>query len=465
MRLSYHAFYDKILQGGAAPFYDKLSLHGVSTDVEDFRRIETQNNAPHKEAVMSEWHAILVGNMSDKLMDTEPGLCMRMMRDQLIQIKQGITKTVMFEMSNQTEKETINFGIANKWFTHSSGLFRTTPRVEPRQAAVVMATFLNVTGKQASFIKEVLIGQSGYGLLLATGKGKILAVWNDLEAVQIPDLKKYASQGSVLRDWEGKKISLDQAGSLASHRVYYLSTPDESLLAKDEIVDRLVPAAREQRGALDAPVASFINGQILNGAAPQDGPWIANNWKYVPLLGQKAGNPSLSARALVGVHAEGIDIVVEAHDGQHVQDQKDKWWLGDSLQLAIDCEGRGLIGGNMEIVAALKSDGVVFWKLSVANAGADLPAGITGPNEAIKQGGCKITREGETTTYRIRLPWSELYPLAYDPKRPIKMALLLNNNDGQGRAEYLEWGGGIAGNGGSEKDPAHYGTLKPSGAK
>lgn len=464
MRLSYHAFFDKILQGGAADYFDKLSLHGVSTDVEDFRRIEKQNNVAAKEAVMSEWHAVLVGNMSDKLMDSEQGLSMRMMRDQLIQIKQGLTKTVMFEITNQTEKETINFGIANKWFTHSSGLFRTTPRVEPRHPAVVMATFIGLVGGQASFAKEVEVGKGGYGILLSTVRGKVLAVWSDQESLKVSDLTGFANSKSVLRDWEGKVVPLSSGDSLETKKIYYLSAPDENALARAKGVDRLVPAARIQRGSLDAPTATYFSGKVLDGPVPQDAPWIAEGWKNVSLKGGE-GKADFTARALVGVYAEGVDVLVEVHDATHVQNQPDRWWLGDSLQLAIDCEGRGMIGGNMELVAALKPEGVVFHKLAVANAGADLPAGITGANEDIKSGSCKITRNGETTTYQIRLPWTELYPIAYNPKNRLKISLLVNDNNGDGRAGYLEWGSGIAGNAASEKDPARYGTLKPAGEK
>lgn len=464
MRLSYHAFFDKILQLGAADYFDKLSLHGVSTDVEDFRRIEKQNNISPKEAVMSEWHAILVGNMSDKLMDSEQGLSMRMMRDQLIQIKQGLTKTVMFEISNQTEKETINFGIANKWFTHSSGLFRTTPRVEPRHAAVVMSTFIGQVGGQASFVKEVEIGKDGYGLLLSTAKGKILAVWTEKGSLKISDIKAFINSNSVLRDWEGKVVSLNGGDLLESKKIYYLSAPDEGALARAQSVDRLVPVARIQRGSLDAPTAAFFPGKILDGPIPANAPWIEKDWKSVSLKGGE-GKAGFTARALVGLHEAGVDVIVEVQDDKHVQDQPDRWWLGDSLQLAIDCEGRGMIGGNMELVAALKPEGVVFHKLAVANAGADLPAGITGANEEIKSGTCKITRESETTVYRIRLPWSELYPMAYNPQANLKLSLLVNDNNGDGRAAYLEWSSGIAGNASSEKDPARYGILKPASQK
>jgi len=456
MRLSYHAFYDKILQSGVAPYYDKLSLHGVSTDVSDFRRIEAENNAPHKDAVMSEWHAILVGNMSNKLMDTEPGLSMRMMRDQLSQIKQGVVKTVVFEITNQSEKETTNFAIANNWFTHSSGLFRNVPRVEARHPALVMAIFLQTIGNKASFIKEVLVGRDGYGLLLATGKGNILALWSEKEAIKLSDLKDFATSKSVLRDWEGREIALGGTGDLALKTVYYLTQPNDATLNRAESVDRFIPPNRVQRTALGAPSASFVNDKVKDAQIADNTFWISNDWKYVP-MGQSEGVPDISARALVGVHQDGVDLVVEVHDPKHVQNESEKWWQGDSLQVGIDCEGRGLIGGNMEIVAALKPNGVVFWKLAVANAGADLPAEIAQANSAMKRGECKITREGEKTIYRIRIPWSELYPMVYNPKQDLKISVLVNDNDGQGRSGYLGWGGGIGGN---EKDPLQYGTLK-----
>ncbi|MFA6288932.1 MAG: hypothetical protein WC661_16240 [Opitutaceae bacterium] len=458
MRSAYYAFYDKMLNLGATPYFDKLSLHGVSTDIAPYRRIETENKAPHKEAVMTEWHAILVGNMSNKLMDSEAGLSMRMMRDQFIQIKQGITKTVIFEMSNQNEKETTNFAIANNWFTHSSGLFRLTPRLEPRHPAVVMATFLRETNKQAAFTKEVLVGKEGYGLLMATGKGSVLAVWSETEPVTVNDIKAFTNARSVLRDWEGKDLSLDGAAVLAPKQIYYLSLPDDVALAKAAAVERLIPSTRIQRASQSAPKAFFTLGKLPSDILP-DGPWVAKDWNYVSMMSQTKRSDSFAARAMVGMYEGGVDVVVEVKDAKHVQEQKDSWWRGDSLQLGIDCEGRGMFGGNMELIAALKPDGVFFWKISVANAGADLPAGVSLANEPIRNGDCKITREGETTVYRIRLPWSELYPMAYDPNRDLKISLLVNNNDGQGRAGFLEWGGGI---GGSEKDPSQYGVLKPS---
>jgi len=461
MRIAYYAFYDEILKLGAGPYFDKLSLHGKFADLESYRETEKKYKVPPKPAVMTEWHAILSGQGTAADMDTEPALALRMIRELFSQIKQGITKTMLFEMANQMETEAIPFALANQWITHSAGLFRREPRVEPRFAAAVMANFLTLAGKKAAFDKEVMVGKDGFGIVLDTNKGKLLAAWSLGAPLTISDLKAFAGSRSLLRDWEGKDIPLDGTGNLEPKKVYYLSEPDVAALAKAGSVDRLLPPQREERASQTAPEAVFLKEALPDETDSPDAPWITEDWKYVDRMKQIGRSEGFSARALTGVSKKGLDILVKVRDAKHVQNQKDHWWEGDSLQFGIDCEGKGMPGGNVEYVAALKPDEVVFWKMAGVNTGADLPAEVSPANGPVGRGVCTVTREGETTIYRIQLPWGELYPMVYDPNRKLKISLLVNNNDGQGRAGYLEWGGGI----GDEKNPSQYGTLKPQPIK
>lgn len=447
---SYLAFYDRVLRLGGEPYHDHLSLHGRDVDLEKFRKVATANNVALKPSVNSEWHAILVGNLSDgNKVTSEEALSLRMMKSQLNQIKQGVVRTAIFEMSNLVEIEAIPFASSNKWFVHSAGLFRLRPRMEPRHPAVVMANFLNVTGKEARFAKEIRVGQDGIGIVLETGKGKLLAFWSERSAISFPDLRAYAASHSELHDWEGKTLSLAGGGALATGKLYYLSAPSDAALAQAESTDVLVPVDRVQRSSASGPSAFY----------GPDAPWIAKDWKWVPVM-EKA-QASLSARAKVGANAKGIDFVVEVKDAKHSQSEDSQWWNADSLQIAVDCEGRGAPGENAEILAALKPDGVVFWKMKNANAGADLPSRRSLDNSPVEFGDCKITREYGLTTYRLHLEWSELYPLVYQPGRPLRIAMVVNNNNGKKREGYLEWASGI----GEQKDPARYGTLHPMGGK
>lgn len=457
MRISYVSFYDKILKGGVAPYYDKLSLHAISTDVGQFREVERRYNAPEKSPVVSEWHAILIGSgVLSGPPASESALSLRMMKDLLNQIKQGVVRTVIFEMTNQVEKEVVSFAAANKWFTHSAGLFRQSPRIEPRHAAVVKAVFLTLTGKKATFEKEIALGDNGTGILLKTNHGDMLVVWTEEGELSAKDLKAFQSSSSKLHDWEGREVALNDATELKPGIMYYLSSPDAAALAKAAPSDHLQPVNRQKRSSAVAPSAVYAKAGLPAELPDSDPRWIAKDWTWVPYSDKES---KISARAAVGTSESGVDILIEVKDATHVQKETSGWWNGDSVQVAFDCEGNGMFGSNTEAVCALTPDGVVFRKISNANVEADLPARRSAAGDTVEFGKCEIKHEGDLTTYRIHFDWSELNPLAYNPDAPLKISLLVNNNDGSGRAGYLEWGSGL---GAGEKDPSQFGTLKPT---
>lgn len=83
------------------------------------------------------------------------------------------------------------------------------------------------------------------------------------------------------------------------------------------------------------------------------------------------------------------------------------------------------------------------------------PSGV--PVGLIDNGTIRITRDEEsmTTHYEFALPWSELAPVHPDDG-VFSFSLLLNENDGNGRDRYWEWGSGIGGT----KDPKRYRTVQ-----
>ncbi|UUZ80239.1 hypothetical protein LJK88_35705 [Paenibacillus sp. P26] len=48
------------------------------------------------------------------------------------------------------------------------------------------------------------------------------------------------------------------------------------------------------------------------------------------------------------------------------------------------------------------------------------------------------------TIYELALPWSELKPILPDDGL-LSFSFLVNDNDGQGRKGWIEWGSGIGG--------------------
>jgi hypothetical protein len=459
-RTPYYVFYNKILQLGAGKYFDVLSLHGAwNTPAEKFLAIQAENHVATKPAVSGEWHALLQGNMQSEPILPEPVLSMKMMKDLLYQIKQGISRTIIFEMINLAEKETLPFAIQNKVFTHSSGLFRRSPQIEPRHAAIVMANFLLVTGRKATYVKDFMLEENVVSIELATANGPVIVFWCDSATVNITSLKPFIDKKSVLLDWEGKNISIVPGKSLDTNKLYYLSGVNTSAIAKAEATNKLISPRSMAAVSAKAAGGSFYNGELF--VSPQSlakvptSLWLENNWKTNTLPGFQH-EEKFSARAAVGMHDNGLDIIVEVTDTSHFKNLLPAKLLeGDNIRIAIDCERNGMAGGNTEIEASLTAKGPVAWKILASDPRGDIPSRWSPANGEAKYVNQTITREASLTRYQLRIPWSELYPLVYDTTKSLRLSILIKNNNQSGKVEYLEWGAGM----GSAKDPSKYGSL------
>lgn len=463
-RSAYYAFYHRINRLGAEPFFDVLSTHGSFPDrgLDEFRRIESLHGAKPKPAVVSEWHALLQGNMQSTPILAEDALSFRMMRDIAHQLKAGFTRTLLFEMSNLTEKEALGFARENKWFTHSSGLFRRRPQVEPRHAAVVMANFLNATARQATFVREFSVSDASFGLLLSTGRGPVAMVWSQTAPITVRELAAVVGPRSTLADWEGRSVSLDGAARLEPNRMYFISAPDEAAIKRLPESNRIISTQAAARAARVTTEGAYQTAPLIRDgrvlATLGADAWIERDWKTTILKG--AADSGFSARAAVGSHDDGLDIVVEVRDAEHVAHETNRqYWNGDSLQIAVDSEGVGVTGGHTELIAALTASGPVLWKISAADTRGDIPARWSPAGGEVRHADLRIERRDGVTRYLVRLEWAELYPLAHDASKPLRISFAVNNNDGAGRAAYTTWGGGVV----SEKDPSAYGALTAVG--
>jgi hypothetical protein len=465
-RSEYYAFYNRILTLGAAPFFDVLSVHGAS-NLEEFRRIEARCGVTPKPAVASEWHGYIQGSMQSTPYLSEPELSLRMMRTLMLQLKQGIQRSVLFEMRNLTEKEALPFAHEKNWFTHSSGLFRYVPQLEPREGAVVMANFLRTTARQATFTKELDLGDHILALLLATGNGSLLALWSEDEEIPFASIAPFISEQSVLSDWEGRILPttdlLAKSGtSLKARQLYYLSDPAQNEIAKTKEANHLVSPEEAIRKSRATVEGTYNTGHLFSDVTKSEplhaSNMLVNNWKLTKLTKIGPGE-GFAAKAAISADDSGVDVVVEVTDAVHCQNElPQSLWNGDSVQIAFDCEGTGVSGGNTELIAALTPSGPVLWKLAAADPRGDIPDRWTPAGQRMKYALVGIDHTGKVTQYQIRIPWSELYPLAYNPAKPLHVSFVINDNDGTGRAGYLEWGEGVA----QEKDPSAYGLLKPA---
>lgn len=460
-RANYHSFYWNALKLGAGPYYDTLSLHGSWNNETPYRRIEKSLGAKARPMVNSEWHAILCGNFQKGPFPSETALSERMIKDYLQQLRGGIQRTILFEMLNLVEIEELDFAVEQRWFVHSSGLFRKRPRHEPRHAALVMATFLNLTGKKASYVDEYPLPGTGSAVRIKTKRGELLVLWVDAPAKPTNVLGGLIGKDSTLCDWESKPV--DPASTtplLIPGTLYFLNNPDSKAIAGLKPARVLINPREQQQQSLPVPEAPLLTGELYKpGSSPRvDSFPVTKDWRWTATLNNAKAKP-LTARAAVASHTNGLDILVEVTDPLHVQNESPaRLWYGDSLQLAVDCEENGLVGGNTEFAVALTTQGPVVIKTAAAELRGDLPSNWSPAGQPARFTQCQIARNGDKTLYQLRIPWSELFPLTYSPDKAMRLDFVVNENDGSGRVGYLEWGNGIGG----DKNPSLYGKLIPA---
>ena len=65
-----------------------------------------------------------------------------------------------------------------------------------------------------------------------------------------------------------------------------------------------------------------------------------------------------------------------------------------------------------------------------------------------------MVRKGNTTIYEVGIPWEKIR-FAKPGDGAFRFSILVNNNNGNGRLGWLEWGGGI----GADKKPELYQVI------
>ncbi|HZG86470.1 right-handed parallel beta-helix repeat-containing protein [Paenibacillus sp.] len=163
------------------------------------------------------------------------------------------------------------------------------------------------------------------------------------------------------------------------------------------------------------------------------------------------GIADLSGSGMVMWDDESLYLAAAVRDNVHRQGQTDgAAWMGDSIQFMIDpgrVEGPGSKGYSELLFALADTGDIVKWRWASV---AGRPIGSLANSEAA------IVRDGDTTKYEIRIPWSELLPAGEAaPESLIGFSFLANDDDGPGRHGWLEYMSGI----GSGKNAALFGDL------
>jgi hypothetical protein len=112
-------------------------------------------------------------------------------------------------------------------------------------------------------------------------------------------------------------------------------------------------------------------------------------------------------------------------------------WAQDGLQFLIDpCRGREESVGKYDYAIAEGKKGLEAWCSLTADAGAP-----NGEATDIKMSAQRKNDGTGAITYEIAFPWSRLAPFKPVPNGDLGLALILNEDDGQGRKSFMAWFG------------------------
>lgn len=148
------------------------------------------------------------------------------------------------------------------------------------------------------------------------------------------------------------------------------------------------------------------------------------------------GPEDLSGKLWITHDNDNLYLSARIHDDVFSQTKTgDAIWAGDSIQFAVSLGTPGEAAEWYEYGMALTPDGPELYRW-MAMTGI-----LTGP---IENRQLQITRDeaSKDTIYQLALPWTELTPIV-PGDGILSLSALVNENDGNGRKGWLEWGGGI----------------------
>jgi PGF-CTERM protein len=126
-------------------------------------------------------------------------------------------------------------------------------------------------------------------------------------------------------------------------------------------------------------------------------------------------------------------------DDEHVQpaEEAGNSWKGDGVQLAIAPGRPGAASTFSVYTFALNAEGEPVLQ------GVDSPSSTANDPEGAD---LAIVRNDDAarTTYELAVPWSEITGFDGPPEDTFSASLVINDNDGDGRKGWVEWGSGIA---------------------
>jgi hypothetical protein len=278
------------------------------------------------------------------------------------------------------------------------------------QPQTVSWTFA-LTGEQIMAKGEFAPVQPATAFLADTGSGSVTVPANGAQTVTLP------LSGIVpLRLYHAKATITDaNGGSISSTRVLggFAAVPRTTAMTLD--------------GSLDEPAWAKATPCLLNQADQYFGLTKANVWK---------GPADLSATLRCLWDDQFLYLGVEVTDDIFANRKADgEIWAGDGLQFLFDpARHQAEKPGKYDAGFAVGGKGpqAWYWLTGTPAVNAGVQPEIT---VAMKRGA------NGNATYEVAIPWAKLAPFTPAPGANLGACMIVNEDDGPGRASFIGWFG------------------------
>ena len=213
---------------------------------------------------------------------------------------------------------------------------------------------------------------------------------------------------------------------------------------------------------VDFTAARFAKAKPKINAVLESGEWDTSTYLYSDSSEQVYLSPGyvwngvndLSAKTIISYDADNLYLYLDVTDDVHSANDKDSTiWKNDSVQFGITFairEHDTFVGGTFtDISFSDTPGGAIVWRHT--SEGNAFPAG------KIESADIAFRREGTHSYYEVSVPWKEITAssIDFDTLSKIGFSMLVNDNDGQGRKGWIEYGSGI----GKSKDTSLFTFL------
>lgn len=358
------------------------------------------------------------------------------------------------------------------------GLFSKYPHYEPHPGAVVAHTFMNEVGKEFEFNAEYDFGDGQKAVSFTNDGEPFVVIWNanDKEFSLSDELRNTYTQDTELIDFEGNKADAD---NLKPKKVYFLKGISDEKLAKINSTedtalnfDYMSPYYTCKKETVEAikdvdfSTMTTMENELVKPfdentfEITSDTNWISDGWKWVA-NGTNDKPGEFAAKHTAYIDKNGLYVMIDVTDSSFYNEMQaanpDQLWNFDSVQIGLDTVGRNKNSDRIELQIGLAPTGVTLYKGNAPEIHAMLPTGYTSAGKVMPSKYANITQTDHGMLYKIFIPTSELFPYEYPGTADYtRISLLVNDNNGDGRIGYLEWGSGIGG----DKSVAMYGAIK-----